>query len=233
MKTLVICNGDSAKELIPIQSSLPSKYDEIIICNRGFVQFDSIATAHVVGEKTMHVVKNGVTIYSNKFNVADILNAGNYSMKLPRYINYKGLGYYDKRYNLIPIIRKNHKQFFSMTSWMMYKKSKVLLEGPECPATGQGLGTVLLQAVHLASLFGSNEVDIYGADLYFKSDADHFYGGRVYRDGNISSKHVVTLPDGNRSLDYYVNSAKWLSDNLCKTFSNMKITDYSKGLLKL
>lgn len=227
MRTLIICNGDSAKELIPIQLTLPGKYEEIIICNRGFVQFDNIATRHVVGEKT--------TLY-NKHDIPDILNSGNYSITLPRYINYKGIGHYDKRYNLIPIIRKPRTRNFKRSVWRIDKGYKVLIEGPKCNDTGQGLGTVLLQAVHLACLLGTTKIHIYGADLCFKTEEDHFYGGRIYRD-NVCEKNkdhrIITLPDGRKTLNYFANSAQWANKFLCEIFDNIKITDYSNGLLEL
>lgn len=227
---LLIGCGNSASELIPYKKEL-SFFDVIIGANKSFVEFDSVMTYHLISEK---ITNANAEIFTK------ILNAGDFNRDLPRFINYKGLSFFDQnKYNIIPITRSNHNgnlDIKSYTSSVNGINSEGFFTGP-VGSDKFSLGTVMLQALHMACMMGAKKVYTIGADLVFKNNFDHFYNDRIYRDKKIGKKenqHTIISVGGLETTRYFYESAGFLDnviDNICRPLG-IEVYDMSDGLIK-
>lgn len=222
-KCLIIGCGYSAGRLTKYKSQLCDRFDVVIGVNKAFVEFDDVMTYHLVTEKTS---KN------NGYDLAQTLNSNIYNTKMVRFINKKGVSFYDRRYNIVEITRSKQDGFIDLEHY-----HNGFLTGP-VSNRGFSIGSVVLQALHLAVMIGSKEIYLVGADLCFKNDNDHFYGDRFYRDPpktvKKENRHVIVKVDGLETTDYFRDSAAYIDNiilNQCAAL-NVSVFDFSDGLIK-
>lgn len=221
IRTLIIGCGTTANDIFQYKEEIKNTFDIVIGTNFSFLLYDDIIDYHIISEKISK---------SNGRAYAKVLNDGNYSVTTPRYLNYKSIDFYDKRFNRIPIKRKHYKNF-NPRVW----SDSALHVGP---ITSEGLsrGTIILQSIHFAGILGSDEIFLIGAEMCFKDqEKDHFYEGRPYRDAVSGCKQYVDIVTSNgiKTLQFWVDSAKYISD-LSKTIlkdSGMRVYDFSRGII--
>ena len=229
-KILIVGCGNSAAKLIPYKNKVHSYFDAVIGANKAFVEFDSIMDYHLVTEKITEITKD---------LFAKILNTGNFNVNIPRMINFKGLRYFDtNKYNIFPITRGKHNGNVDLRLY-----NKIHPDGSTTAgflsghpgSDGFSLGTVMLQAMHLACILGSSDIYIIGADMVFKNNYDHFYNDRIYRDkiAKKGNQHKIVKVGDLESTRYFVESAKFLDDFIANECSkaNINIYDFSDGLI--
>ena len=124
-----------------------------------------------------------------------------------------------------------------------------LLSGPR-GETGLGPGTVTLQAIHLAAMFGAREIDLIGADLHFRGEVQHFYGGKEYGTHEVDGKRyhrldverrlnpnvVTTHPGTGREVEttlHFRESANFIDTVIREHVvpAGIRIRDFSDGLI--
>jgi len=227
-KVLIISNGNSTAGIVDKKNILKKFFDAIIVVNLGLKYFDDISDFHIVCEKISDTSDN---------KVFPELNAGKYRLDVPRLFNWKGIEYYDPKYNIHKITRN---RFDGNPDIRHYRKgnSEGLLIGP-ASSNNLSLGSVTLSSMHFACMLGASEVYLIGADMMFKDESDHFYPDRAYRDGQKQTKaknknHVVEVELNGRtyqSTDYFRDSAKCIDDMIVGPFKDVKVYDFSAGLI--
>lgn len=134
--------------------------------------------------------------------------------------------------------------------WPWGKWSKDIRHGVNglyyVPAHDEPLGSVALQAIHLAGIMGAAEVHLWGCELYFPEGQQHSYDNeQVYKPGtgvtalkrfNIDSKYQVQPhPDGEyESTDYFIRSAEAIRHVVAHAeaeHDNFRVVDHSRGLI--
>jgi hypothetical protein len=227
-RVLVIANGPSTRALVPYKGRIRDVFDCVIIVNKGFIEFDSVADFHVIAEKAS-VGNKMNTIYKE-------LNSGQYRVDLPRLINWKGIGLYDNRYNIRKIQRCKYDSGLNLHKYKS-EQGEGLFIGPTGSA-GLSLGTVIVCSLHWAGILGAKDVFLIGGDLMFKDEFDHFYNDKLYRGGEMRSKDfdpIVTVELGGKkyqTLRYYYESAKYISSALNGVFAGLNVCDLSDGLIE-
>jgi hypothetical protein len=229
-KVLIIGCGCSAANFIPLKEKLHNYFDIVIGCNKAFVEFDSVMDYHLVTEKT---TKN------NGYDLAQKLNDGNYSKEMPRFINRKGLDFYDEnKYNIIPITRSNHGGIPDLCSYESMHDSKIdagFFTGP-IGSMNLSIGSVLLQAMHLSCIFGVKDIYLIGADMCFKGKWDHFYKDRYYRDFETikeANRPKIVKIGGFETTNYFAESAIFIDQiiELINKTIGVNVSDFSDGLI--
>lgn len=230
-KVLIVGSGPSTNQLIPYKNLIRKYFDSVIVCNYAFKEFDQQADVHLVTEKTSKTSTNEVYKW---------LNCGKYRTDVVRILNWKGIEYYDTKYN----IHKVNRASFCNTGGVDIRRynngsEEGLLQG--IPGTqGFSLGTVMLCAMHLATILGAKEVYTIGADLCFKDEFDHFYKDDVYRNRpakvKLKNAHriIETELKGKRvkTLQYFKESAELIDQLIPTVFGSVKVVDFSDGLLR-
>jgi len=226
---LLIGCGHSASEIIPFKKELHNFFDIIIGLNKAFVEFDNVMDYHLVSEK---ITKANAHIFSN------LLNDGDFDTHKIRFINFKGLSFFNTdKYNIVPITRSNHNNNLDFKSYITNSESHVnkgFYSGP-VGSDGFSLGTVMLQGIHLASIMGAKNIYMIGVDLVFKNNSDHFYGGRTYRDKKIGKKenqHKIVKCGEYETTRYYLESAKFLDTVIEDKYNDIGVFDFSNGLIR-
>lgn len=124
-----------------------------------------------------------------------------------------------------------------------------LLSGPR-GETGLGAGTVTLHAIHLAAMFGAREIDLIGADLHFRGEVQHFYGGKEYGTHEVDGKRyhrydverrlnpnvVTTHPGTGQDVEttlHFRESADFIDAVIREHLdpAGIRIRDFSDGLI--
>lgn len=225
-KVLIIGGGHSTKAILEHKDKLRQKFDVIIACNYSFQFFDDIIDYHIVTEKTSKTSSN--TVYQS-------LSNGEFSTRVIRIVNWKGLELYPKKYNFVKTTRSN---FNFKCDIRKYKtiEGEGLLIGP-VGKQNFSLGSVLLSAMHFSTILGSNDIYTIGADMCFKNEFDHFYDDRAYRDsiakkGNMH-KIIKVSAAGNEyeTTEFFKESADYIDSVIPTLFKGINITDFSDGLL--
>lgn len=227
-KVLIIGGGHSTKSILEYKKEIRKKFDIIIACNYSFQFFDDIIDFHIVTEKTSKTSSN--TVYQ-------ALSSENFSEKVIRIVNWKGLELYPKKYNLI---KTNRSNFGFKCNIKKYKSNdgEGLLIGP-VGKQNFSLGSVLLSSMHFSTILGAKEIYTIGADMCFKNNFDHFYDDRAYRD-SIAKKNnmhkIIKVYVDNReyeTTEFFKESAEYIDVVIPTLFKDIKIYDFSDGLLKM
>lgn len=216
MKALIIGSGPSTADLVPYRTSL--KYFDIIIgLNATFMHWDDVLTHHLITEK--------------HFAQQDIINQTNWSKTTPRWVNYKSIGKYNPIYSLQPITRLPLPPNHNLRRFIPGDPPG-LLTGP-LNKQGLSLGSVLLQAIHLAYIHQATDIYTIGADLQFRGEYDHYYEDRYYRD-RVSNHPNAAKPiktNGISTTDYFYESAPVI-DYYMENHFKANFYDFSAGLLR-
>ena len=225
-RILIIGGGHSTKGILEHKHKLREKFDVIIVCNYAFQFFDDVADFHIVTEKTSKTSSN--TVYQ-------ALRSGNFSTKVTRIVNWKGLELYPTKYNLIKTTRSNFNYKCDIRKYKT-KDGEGLLIGT-VGKQNFSLGSVLLSAMHFSTILGSNDIYVIGADMCFKNEFDHFYDDRAYRDsiakkGNMHKIIKVSIGESNyETTEFFKESAEYIDSIIPTLFNDIKIFDFSDGLL--
>lgn len=123
----------------------------------------------------------------------------------------------------------------------LHRYGEGFLKGPisQCvgwsPRTRVCLGTVGLQALHLAGILGCADVHTIGYDLMFKrEDRHHWYEHPKYTDGHFRTPEMFVEYRGAKTQGWWVETAKYL-DELKPVFERDGLAwrDHSDGLLTI
>lgn len=111
-------------------------------------------------------------------------------------------------------------------------------------AHNEPLGTVLLQALHLAGIMGAAKIVIYGGELMFKDGQQHAYGDNPYSEGNgltgvvnftLANGEPVLKPSGEyESTRFFIESSYAIRQVIAQArrdHPDLVIEDRSCGLL--
>ena len=229
-KVLVIGSGDSTADIIKYKYNLKDKFDAVICLNYAFQDFDDVSDFHVVVENQKK---------TDPITVPGFIDAGNYRSDIPRLVNWQSYLLYNPNHNLYKVTRSN---FFLKPDIRKYKHngSEGLLYWKQ-KSRGWSSGTAMLSGMHLAALLGADEIYIIGADLYFKSEFDHYYKDKVYRDPNhvkkVQPKHrmdIVEVKLGDKivtTTNLFRDAAETINELIPTVFKDVGVFDFSNGLL--
>lgn len=200
---LIIGNGPSAKEFL----NKKLDYDIVIGTNRAMEHFDLnywiVMEADAIHYDWLKNTKNNCPLICNQKIAHRLPN----KYKIPCWRKY------EEGVNLSkPIIYKHDAKPF------IVKGDEALLIGPRINKLS--VGTVVSQAIHLACIMNVGKIDIIGFELFFDKDADHYYGGKFYRDdikNHIRDKDGIKMAvvDGKPTINYFADSIPFLR-NLIK-----------------
>lgn len=220
---IIIGTGMSTKKLVQYKDRLRDIFDVVIGLNFSILDFDEQMTHHLLIEK------KPVAIYTELKNTK-------YRRDLPRILNFKGLHRFPKDLNIIKATRTN---FGGKPDIRKYNNNgfEGLLNGP-INKDGFSVGTVTLQAIHLAGIMGCNNIYISGVDLVFGSKFDHYYEDRAYRNGHTgpNKSAIVKVSNNGKTYEttsYFRDSAKYLDeviDTMCRPVG-IEVYSFSDGLL--
>lgn len=227
-KVLILASGHSTKKIMDRKCDLHKFFDKIIVCNYAFEYFDDIADYHLVVEKTSRTSTN---------DVHQRLAHGNFRLDLPRIVNWKGIGLYPEKYNLIKTARSNFNFNPNIRKYSANGTEGMLI-GPT-GSQGFSLGSILLCAMHFAGMIGAAEIYFIGADMCFKNEFDHFYNDSVYRKPPAKVKkgnaHKITQVEVDGKMYdttmFFKESAELIDQMIVSLFSDIKMFDFSDGVM--
>lgn len=230
-KALVIGAGDSTKKIIGQDAKLRQKFDKIICLNYTFREFDDVSDFHITVERQKS---------TDPITVPGALNAGKYRQDIPRLVNWQGSELYGNKYNLFKTTRSNF-YFKPNIREYKYNNSEGLLYWKQ-KSRGWSSGTAALSGMHFATILGADEVYLIGCDLCFKSEFDHYYKDKVYRDPNhykkVQPKHRMDIVDAElngqkiKTTNLFRDAAETMDEVIVSVFGAVKIFDFSHGLIK-
>jgi len=220
-KILIIGGGSSAAKLLGHEKEVRGFFDEIIIVGGIFQLFDAIADIHLITEK--------------HFTEHDMLNKGNYRKDLLRLVNFKTPKLWNPKYNIEGITRSQKTLDFQPDKLMRVGNTPALLTGG-IGSDGTALGSVLLQAIHLASTHQPSRIYLVGAEMCFtEPDRDHAYqDGKYYRTAVSTHPNAAKyeVRNGIESTGYFFESAPVVDEFINNEFSKTQFYNFSGGLLK-
>jgi len=227
-RILIIADGPSTKKILDKKTILKQYFDVIISVNHGFAYFDDIIDYHLVTEKVSPTNK-----------VVKMLSEKSYSKSVPRILNWKGIEKYDQSYN---IYKTTRHPFTTNSNIRKYKDGAVegFLTGP-ANSRNMAVGSVSLNAMHLACILGATTIYTIGTDLVFKDEFDHFYDDHMYR-GKEYKKivkaenrvHIIDIElNGKKyqTTDYFKDSADYINKSIIGPFKDIEVFDFSEGLI--
>lgn len=226
-RVLIIASGHSTSKLLPLKEKARKHFDVVIACNYAFEYVDDIIDFHIVTEKTS----------KDSLNTIHKILAGDFRTDVPRMVNWKGIELYPKKYNLLKTTRANFDMKPNIRKYQ-HNDQEGLLVGP-AGKQGFALGSVSLSALHFATMLGAAEIYMVGADMCFKDQYDHFYKDRIYRDRpkqlKKSNAHNIIKVELNghtyETTEFFKESAEYIDRILSTLFQNIKVFDFSDGLL--
>lgn len=229
-KVLIISSGDSTLKALKHKDKLRSKFDIIICVNYSFRDFDDIIDYHIVVERTVEV---------DPISVARELDKKEFRKDVPRVVNWNGMHMYNKKYNMYKTTRSNF-DFKPNIRKYRHNNSEGLLYWRQ-RASRWSSGTVVLSAMHFACLIGSSDIYLIGNDLYFKSEFDHYYKDKIYRDkkeySKFARKHRVGIVEVKhrgktfQTSDLFKDSAETINELIPTLFKDVNVYDFSDGLI--
>lgn len=105
----------------------------------------------------------------------------------------------------------------------------------------QPIGTVVMQAIHLAGIMGAESVDIYGAEFYFPAGEQHADGSKPFKPGDgptgliefdmLEGAPVPVEHGAYQTTRQFFLSAACLCDLIEHVYQEMPVRDHSVGLL--
>lgn len=104
------------------------------------------------------------------------------------------------------------------------------------------VGTVLMQAIHLAGILGASAVEIYGGELYFPQGKQHADGSQPFTENDGETGIIyfeivdgepqpVPMQGSYQTTRQFYYSAAAIRDLIGVIGDEMEITDHSAGLL--
>lgn len=229
-KVLIISGGESTAKILDCKYKVKKKFDAIICVNYSFRDFDDVSDFHIVVERQKK---------TDPITVPGALDEKKYRTDLPRLVNWNGSDLYNSRYNLYKTTRSNfyykpniRKYKYNNSEGLLYWKPK---------SKGWSSGTATLSAMHFATMIGANEIYIIGCDLYFKSEYDHYYKDKIYRNPEFTKKvqpkhrmDIVETNIGNRKVkttNLFRDAAETINELIPTVFESVKVYDFSDGLI--
>ncbi|KKM05269.1 hypothetical protein LCGC14_1755810 [marine sediment metagenome] len=229
-KVLIISSGDSTSKILKYKDNLRNKFDIIICVNYSFKDFDDFIDYHIVIERTLGTEPK---------SVAKSLSKKNFRTDVHRIVSWNGIHLYDQKYNLYKTNRSNFNLNPDIRKYRYNGHEGLLSWKPR--ASLWSTGTVALSAMHFAGIIGASDIYLIGNDLYFKSEFDHYYKDKAYRDekefSKIDKKHRVSIIDiehkGKKvqTLGIFRDSAETLNELIPTLFKDINIYDFSDGLI--
>lgn len=227
---LIVSSGESTSKLIPYKNKLRKKFDAIICVNYAFREFDDVSDFHIVVERQKD---------TDPITVPRAINNGVFRSDIPRLVNWNGSGLYNQKHNLYKTTRSN---FYYSPDIRGYKSNGS--EGLLCwkpKSRGWSSGTATLSAMHFASMLGASNIYLIGSELYFKSEYDHYYKDKVYRDSEftkmVQPKHRMDIVsaalngDTVQTTNLFKDAAETIDELIPTIFRDINIFDFSDGLI--
>lgn len=226
-RVLIVASGHSTGNFLQYKEKARKHFDVIIACNYAFEFVDDIIDFHIITEKTSKDSRN---------TVHKIL-AGDFRTDVPRIVNWKGIEFYPKKYNLFKTTRANFDLKPNIKKYS-HNGQEGLLVGP-AGKQGFALGSISLSALHFSAMLGATEIYMVGADMCFKDQYDHFYKDRMYRDRpkdlkKSNAHNIVKVGLHGQILEtteYFKESAEYIDKIISTLFQSIKVFDFSDGLL--
>jgi len=228
-KILIISSGESTSKILKYKDSLRDKFDAIICVNYSFREFDDISDFHISVERQKP---------TDPITVPGAIGE-NYRTDIARLVNWNGSELYNPKHNLYKTTRSN---FYYKPDIRKYKHNGsegLLYWKPK--SKGWSSGTATLSAMHFATILGADEVYIIGSDLYFKSEYDHYYKDKIYRDPEFTKKvqpkhrmDIVDVKIGDRlvkTTNLFRDAAETLNELIPTVFKDVSVFDFSDGLI--
>ena len=218
-RVLIIGTGASTKRILPYKHLLKEKFDVIIGVNFSIKEFEKEMDYHVVGEKT-----------PTKLFIID-----NFRKDLPRIFNWKTILKYPKDMNFVKMTRNYFNTGVNIRSYKA-EKTEGLFIGP-IASDNLSLGTVMLQAIHLAGIIGCKDLYLVGADYVFTKDLDHYYNDKLYRDTKKDwGTPIITVEyngEKRSTLRYFKESAAYINKVINYTLkpASINVYSFSDGLI--
>lgn len=229
-KVLVISGGDSTASILKYKDKLRNKFDAIICVNYSFREFDDISDFHITVERQKA---------TDQITVPGAITDGKYRDDIARLVNWNGSELYNPKHNLYKTTRSN---FYYKPDIRKYKHNGsegLLYWKPK--SNGWSSGSATLSAMHFATILGADDVYIIGSDLYFKSEYDHYYKDKVYRDPEftkkVQPKHRVGIVDVKiggkvvKTTNLFRDAAETINELIPTVFGSVNIFDFSEGLI--
>lgn len=222
---LIIGTGPSTKELVSFKGRLKSRFGLVMGLNFATNDFEDEMDYHVVLEK------NPVKTYQA------MIDSGEYRRDLPRILNWKSLDRFPGDLNIYKSTRSNFS-FSPDISKYRHNGTEGLLLGPP-DSKGLSVGSVMLNAIHLASIMGCAKIYMVGADLLFKDQYDHYYPDNHYRKSTTKLKNrspIIKVSHKGKTYqttEFFRESAKFI-DTVIETKCNpigIEVFDFSEGLI--
>jgi len=222
---IIIGTGMSTKRLVQYKQKIQDRFDVVIGLNLSTIDFEKQITHHLLIEK------NPIAVYTDMKK-----NPDKHRKDLPRILNFKGLHRFPKDLNIIKATRTD---FGGKPNIKKYNNNgfEGFLNGPP-NKRGFSVGTVTLQAIHLACIMGCDKIYLIGVDLIFSDKYDHYYKDRKYRDGvQGQNKSPIVKVKNNGAImettEYFRDSAEYLDkviDTMCRP-KGIEVYSFSEGLL--
>lgn len=224
---LLMGTGDSAKTFIPYKDKIKDRFDVVIGLNFITNDFEDILDYHMIMEK------DPVASYT------EMHATGKYRRDLPRILNWKTLHKFPQDLNIYKATRANFGGKYDITKYKHNGQEGVLV-GPQ-KGKGLSVGSVMLNALHLACIMGCSDIYMVGADLMFKGKYDHYYNdNNFYRKSKTKKANrspIVNVKHNgstHQSTQFFVESAEFMDEvivNKCRPIG-IDAYDFSDGLLK-
>lgn len=153
-----------------------------------------------------------------------------------RLVNKKSYDFLKNKENVIQIQRCGvEAEDLHLYSFRRYQEGLIngsLLKHMEGMRGQVRVGTVGLQAIHLAGILGCDEVHTIGFDL-FLPDKHHWYSYPIYEETRFFTPAMFTEYEGLKTLWFWVETAEYMKkaeDVMIR--DGLKWVDHSHGLLK-
>lgn len=224
---LLMGTGYSAKTFIPHKKSIRDLFGIVIGLNFITNDFEDILDYHMILEK------DPVASYT------EMHKTKKYRRDLPRILNWKTLHKFPNDLNIYKATRANFN-FRPNIKKYRHNGQEGLLIGPQ-KGKNLSVGSVMLNALHLACIMGCKHIYMVGADLMFKDDNDHYYkDNNFYRKSKTKEANRSPIVQVNHkgetrySTQFFVESAEFIDeviDKHCRSLG-IEVYDFSDGLLK-
>lgn len=220
---LIIGSGNSTAQLLSYKYLLKNYFDAVLGLNLVARDFEDILDYHMIME------------IRPTFMAEEL--SKNYRKDLYRIFNYKSIKYFSSDMNII----KARREYFKGRVKLRKYTTRVSEGLYEHKSSNKNIyyGTVLLQAIHFACILGVSKIYMIGADLMFKGDVDHYYGGKFYREPTTtetSRSPIIEKMIGDKKIittAVFYKSAKIINNLIVGQMENIgiQVFDFSDGLI--
>jgi len=234
---LIIGTGMSTINLLKHKEKIKEKFDVVIGLNSSMRDFENEMDYHLVTEK-------------NPFTVYEYMEENGYRKDLVRVLNYKTIHLFPDDINGIQTTRCKFSGNPNIREYS-YMGEEGLLIGPLNEEKRLSLGTVALQAIHLACIIGCTNIYLIGVEMILRGEYDHYYGDKIYRYRseykklykkrmdieklipNLTKVDVMLNNRKYKTLKYFKDSAAYIDKvvtNICAPLG-IRIFDFSDGII--